>query len=93
MFTTGKIYAQGNSSQVNLGIELCKKYFVDLTPDDFILDIGCGTGKTTHFLARTTGAKVTGTDINPDMIQYAKLNNYHENICYEVVDAQVTVYK
>ena len=90
MFTTGKIYAKGNDSLVNIGIELCKKYFDDLTPDDVILDIGCGTGETTHFLAETTGAKVTGIDIIPDMIQHAKLNNFHENISYEVVDVQVT---
>ena len=86
------MYAKVNSFQVNSGRALCEKYLPDLTPDDVILDIGCGTGETTLYLAKISGAKVTGIDVNPDMIQYAKLNNYHENVCYEVVDAQVNIF-
>ena len=89
MYTTGATYARGNNCQVTDGIELCKKYLPDLTPDDVILDIGCGTGEITHFLAKKSGAKVTGIDKIPELIQYAKLNNGGANINYEVVDAQV----
>ena len=92
MFSTGKMYVKVNSFQVNNGRALCEKYLPDLTPDDVILDIGCGTGETTRYLAKISGAKVTGIDVNPDMIQYAKLNNYEENVCYEVVDAQVNIF-
>ena len=89
MNTTGTIYARGNNSQVAKSVELCQKYLPDLTAGDVILDIGCGTGEVTHFLAERSGAKVTGIDNNPDLIQYAKLNNGHANIHYELVDAQV----
>ena len=90
MLISGNIYAQINSYQVKNSRALCEKYLSNLTSDDVILDVGCGTGETTHFLARTSRGKVTGIDLNPDMIQYANLNNYHEYVCYEVVDAQVT---
>ena len=89
MNTTGAIYARGNNSQVAKSVEVCQKYLPDLTSDDIILDIGCGTGEVTNFLAERSGAKVTGIDNNPDLIQYAKLNNDHANIHYELVDAQV----
>ena len=92
MFTTGEMYVKVNSFQVSNGRALCEKYLPDLTPDDDVLDIGCGTGETTQYLAKKSGAKVIGIDVNPDMIKYAKLNNYHENVCYEVVDAQVNIF-
>ena len=37
-----------------------------------ILDVGCGTGQTASYLAARYGAKVTGLDINPTMIEKAK---------------------
>ena len=88
MLTTGKIYAKGNKRHVRTGIKLCKKYLSDLTSDDVILDIGCGTGEITQFLA-TSGGKVTGIDKNFDIVQYAKEHNRGENISYEIIDAQV----
>ena len=92
MYSSGAIYARGNSCQVTDGIEVCKKYLPDLTPDDVILDIGCGTGEVTKYLAESSGAKVTGIDNNPDMIQHAKLYNINANINYELVDAQVKLH-
>ena len=88
MLTTGKIYAKGNERHVSTGIKLCKKYLSDLTSDDVILDIGCGTGEITQFLA-TSGGEVTGIDNNLDIVHYAKQYNGGENISYEITDAQV----
>ena len=89
MYTTGAIYARGNKSQVTSSMKLCQKYLPDLHPDDVVLDVGCGTGEVTKYLAERSGAKVTGIDSNPDMIQHAKLYNNDTNINYELVDVQV----
>ena len=90
MLTTGKIYAKGNDIQVSNGIKLCRKYLSDLTSDDVILDIGCGTGEITNFLA-TSGDEVTGIDKNFDIVQYAKQHSGGENINFEISDAQVRI--
>ena len=91
MYAPAALYASGNTSQVTKGIELCQKYLSDLTPDDVVLDIGCGTGEVTKYLAEGSGAKVTGIDNNPDMMQHAITNNGDANINYELVDVQVKV--
>jgi len=43
----------------------------DLSPDDRVLDVGCGTGIVTR-LAAERAAKVTGVDINPAMLEVAR---------------------
>jgi len=50
-----------------------------------VLDIGCGTGITTKYIAEL-GAKVIGMDISPKLIQYAKKNSAHKNARYKVQD-------
>ena len=48
--------------------------FIDwlgLTPDHHVLDVGCGSGGPALHLARLTGARVTGIDINADGIATA----------------------
>ena len=91
MITTGHLYSKGNHRQVNKATSLCKQYLKDLTPNDVLLDIGCGTGEITQSLAAASGADVTGIDMNPDMIQYARLNNNDSNTSYDIVDVQVRV--
>ena len=90
MLATAKVYAKGNMVQVRKGIKLCQTYLSDLTSDDVILDIGCGTGEVTYYLSETSGAKVTGVDKNSDFIQYAKLNNSNQNMKYDHLDVQVS---
>ena len=50
-----------------------------------VLDLGCGTGITTKYIAEL-GAKVTGIDISPTLIEFAKENSNHENIEYLIHD-------
>lgn len=43
--------------------ELFNKFPLQLTPDDQILDLGCGTGLTSLIIAMETGAKVYANDL------------------------------
>ena len=49
--------------------------------DMTILDIGCGTGITSKFMAQL-GGKVMAVDIAPKLIEYAKKESKHKNIKY-----------
>lgn len=44
--------------------ELLDKYPLQFSPDDMILDLGCGTGLTSFILARETGAKIFANDLS-----------------------------
>jgi len=50
-----------------------------------VLDLGCGTGITTRYIAEL-GAKVIGVDLSPKLIEFAKVNSVHENAEYRVGD-------
>jgi ubiquinone/menaquinone biosynthesis C-methylase UbiE len=57
---------------------------------DSILELACGTGQVTRLLkARYPDAKITATDLNPDMIETAKkAMKGGEGIDWKVMDAQ-----
>ncbi len=42
---------------------------VDLSPDDHVLDIGCGLGGTSRFIAHTYGCRVTGVDLTHEYVE------------------------
>jgi 2-polyprenyl-3-methyl-5-hydroxy-6-metoxy-1,4-benzoquinol methylase len=50
-----------------------------------VLDLGCGTGITTRYIAEL-GAKVIGVDLSPKLIEFARENSAHENAKYVVDD-------
>jgi len=50
-----------------------------------VLDLGCGTGITTKYIAEL-GAKVVGIDISPKLIEFAKENSAHPNAHYFAED-------
>ena len=50
-------------SSARILAELLDKYPLHLAPDDWILDLGCGTGLTSLIIAKETGAKVFANDL------------------------------
>jgi 2-polyprenyl-3-methyl-5-hydroxy-6-metoxy-1,4-benzoquinol methylase len=57
-------------------------FFLDnINSTDIVLDIGCGNGFNTHFIAEKA-KKVIGIDINEENIAYAKRNFLSDNIDY-----------
>lgn len=62
------------------GLERC-----NLEPGKKVLDLGCGTGITSIFMARR-GCKVTGVDFAENLIEYAREHNKNKNTDYIVGD-------
>jgi SAM-dependent methyltransferase len=58
---------------------------MNLEPGKTVLDLGCGTGITSIFMARQ-GCKVTGVDFAENLIEYAKEHNSNKNTDYIVGD-------
>ncbi len=79
-----KKYAKSSASQELWAKELIEK--IDLQGDEKILDIGCGDGKITNFLAELTSSQVTGIDASSSMIALAQ-KSYVKPIFIEM-DAQ-----
>lgn len=61
-------------------------------PSESMLDVGCGTGYFTRALASATGGQVSGVDINPEWVAYARRQNAN-NLSYEVADARALPYE
>ncbi len=84
------IYSDNNEYQVN-----CAKRALEIFSirgDEEVLDIGCGDGKVTQYLAEslTTGT-ITGIDISDNMIEHAKKN--YPSIEFKVQDVKDLEYK
>lgn len=45
---------------------------IGITNKFFVLDVGCGAGHSSAFIAKTYGCSVTGVDISPDVLQKAQ---------------------
>ncbi|MEH7384524.1 class I SAM-dependent methyltransferase [Bacillus sp. JJ1521] len=73
------------------GIELTKKIFENemINKSSRILDVGCGTGQTSAYLAARYGAKVTGMDINPIMIKKAKNRMAKYQLPVEIIQGSI----
>ncbi|SHJ39680.1 Methyltransferase domain-containing protein [Tangfeifania diversioriginum] len=52
-------------------------------PGKKVLDIGCATGELSYRLAKE-GAKVTGIDLNPDLIAQAKSSRIYSDLHFQV---------
>jgi 2-polyprenyl-3-methyl-5-hydroxy-6-metoxy-1,4-benzoquinol methylase len=54
-------------------------------PQD-VLEIGCGTGEVSFWLAESSSHKILGTDLCAPFIEAARVNYIRPNLAYEVVD-------
>jgi ubiquinone/menaquinone biosynthesis C-methylase UbiE len=60
---------------------------------DRALDVGCGTGSLTFTIADTTKAsKVVGIDPSVGYLEYARAQNSHPHVAFEIGDAQKLPY-
>jgi len=59
---------------------------MDLTQGTRILEIGCGTGEVSHWMASWSPAHITGVDLCSPFIEGAKKNYQLPNLRYEVMD-------
>lgn len=57
-----------------------------LTPETRILEIGCGTGEVSYWMAQRSPAQVLGTDLCVPFIEEAKKKFQLPNLSYEVLD-------
>jgi arsenite methyltransferase len=57
---------------------------MQVNPEDYVLDAGCGSGLTACYLAKTIGCKITGVDINPQMIEKAGIRAEKEGVSHLV---------
>ena len=68
-------------------VELCR-----IGEGSYVLDVGCGAGQTSCYLARRHGCRVVGVDINEAMIERSKKNAAREGLTdrveFRVADAQ-----
>lgn len=68
--------------------------FIDgIKEGDRVLDVGCGTGSLTFTIADTTKAStVVGIDPSVGYVQYARAQNSHPHVGFEIGDAQKLPY-
>jgi cyclopropane fatty-acyl-phospholipid synthase-like methyltransferase len=50
---------------------------VNKNPNQHLLDVGCGLGGTAHYLDKHGWGKVSGIDVDEEVIQYARLHYPH----------------
>lgn len=65
---------------------------VQIKPEEYLLDAGCGSGLTACHLAKTLGCKIIGIDINPQMIEKASLRAEKEKVSHLVEFRVADVY-
>ena len=68
--------------------------FVDgIKEGDRVLDVGCGTGSLTFTIAdRTKASTVVGIDPSVGYLEYARAQNSHPHVSFEIGDAQKLPY-
>ncbi|EHQ89754.1 class I SAM-dependent methyltransferase [Desulfosporosinus youngiae] len=66
---------------------------VQIKPEEYVLDAGCGSGLTACHLAKTVGCKIMGIDINSQMIEKARQRAEKEGVSHLVEFKVADVYE
>lgn len=66
---------------------------IQVKPEEYVLDAGCGSGLTACHLAKTVGCKILGVDISPQMIEKARLRAEKEGVAHLVEFSVADVYE
>ena len=67
--------------------------FIGIKEGDRVLDVGCGTGSLTFTIAhRTKASTVVGIDPSVGYVEYARAQNSHPHVTFEIGDAQKLPY-
>lgn len=64
----------------------------DITRGMTVLELGCGVGYFTEFLAKS-GANITANDISPDLLEVARKRVTAENVAFKIENAYDLSYK
>lgn len=56
-----------------------------LKPKDYLIDVGCGSGRLSHILALNHTGQYLGTDVVPDLVDYARRTAHRPDWRFEVV--------
>jgi ubiquinone/menaquinone biosynthesis C-methylase UbiE len=69
------------------------EFIGDIREGDRVLDVGCGTGSLTFTIADTTKAStVVGIDPSVGYLEYARAQNSHPHVAFEIGNAQKLPY-
>ncbi|WP_176222197.1 class I SAM-dependent methyltransferase [Tuberibacillus sp. Marseille-P3662] len=79
----------GISSAHPGGLPLTKALLANesLSQEDHVLDVGCGTGQTSMYVAKTYGSRVTGVDNHPLMVKQAAEQASKETLPIQIKQA------
>lgn len=66
---------------------------MQIKPEQYVLDAGCGSGLTACHLAKTKGCKILGIDISPEMVKKAGLRAQKEGVSHLVEFRVADVYQ
>ena len=84
-----KIFVNPSARMRNINVVERLFSQIDLTNVKEVLEVGCGIGVLSAYLAEKYGWKVTGIDIDPEQIKKAK-NNNRENNYLKFLEADAT---
>lgn len=73
------------------GFYLTKKLFgnLQLTKEMKVLDVGCGMGQTSLYIAETIGCQVVAVDKHPEMIQHFRQHEGVQALSIDIIEADI----